>query len=468
MAFHRLTVPSYTGGLPGGYNYINNAVSGTPADADGALSGGPNSGSYFVGFGDDARSRNANRPVKALAENCDYLDDLLRRDIATTAIQTGTASGDTSSVIVTGPGIYLGPSGTPNTTAGIETVFQVLDSNDREIVNTGSECKVTAIAGGTIGSGGFSSGNVTLTVSPAIPDTTSYKVVYGTRTNLATLPIDALTNIRIRGAQEVPGELIGFGGAALIGYNGGPNWLDTTTNPQATVEAQLDKIITDLVATAGAARVGTAILSGFTNGDTVAAGSVQSALTGIVAALGNAAGSNRVGSAALSDWLDTTAVGAGSILSQLNAIVTGLGATSGTGGTGKIGAPSAAASFSGAPWTLAADDLTTQLSQLLSIDNAPFRVRSYNASAAIDNGGIRDSIIILTATSISITLPAPASNAGRVITFIDKSGLVTPTSFVTLVRNGSEMINGLVSNYRLQATGGRWVLVCDGTDWYTL
>ena len=35
--------------------------------------------------------------------------------------------------------------------------------------------------------------------------------------------------------------------ASLIAYSGGPNWHDGTTNPATNVEAQLDKIITDLV-----------------------------------------------------------------------------------------------------------------------------------------------------------------------------------------------------------------------------
>ena len=60
--FHRLAVPTYFGGLPAGYDYVNNATSGTPAYANGALTGGTNVGSYFVGFDDDATSANANRP----------------------------------------------------------------------------------------------------------------------------------------------------------------------------------------------------------------------------------------------------------------------------------------------------------------------------------------------------------------------------------------------------------------------
>lgn len=75
MAFHRLTVPVYSGGLRGGDDYINNAVSGTPAPADGALGAGTYIGSYFFGPGDQVTGAAINRGFKALAQNCDFLDD---------------------------------------------------------------------------------------------------------------------------------------------------------------------------------------------------------------------------------------------------------------------------------------------------------------------------------------------------------------------------------------------------------
>jgi len=49
--------------------------------------------------------------------------------------------------------------------------------------------------------------------------------------------------------------------ASAVNYAGGPVWKDSTTNPAATVEAQLDKIVTDLVANAGSDRVGSAAIS---------------------------------------------------------------------------------------------------------------------------------------------------------------------------------------------------------------
>lgn len=75
MAFHRLTVPVYAGGLRGGDDYINNAIAGTPAAADNALGSGTNSGSYFFGANEQVTTAGINRGFKALAQNCDWLDD---------------------------------------------------------------------------------------------------------------------------------------------------------------------------------------------------------------------------------------------------------------------------------------------------------------------------------------------------------------------------------------------------------
>lgn len=219
MGFHRLQVPVYTGGLPGGYDYINNALVGTPALADGPRAAGPNAGTYFVGFGENALGATANRGLKALAENTDYLDNLLRRDIAVpTRTPDATAAGATGTVTITGPGIFLGAAGTPNTVAGINTFLELTDDKDNEIVDGSlTPCQITAVSGGTVGSGGFSAGNLILTITPPIPDTKVYRVYYGARSNLASLPVDAFSNIKIRGAQEVSAELESTGGSQLIG-----------------------------------------------------------------------------------------------------------------------------------------------------------------------------------------------------------------------------------------------------------
>lgn len=57
---------------------------------------------------------------------------------------------------------------------------------------------------------------------------------------------------------EVPAGAVGYalgGSAQGIAYGGGPNWADGTTNPATTVEAQLDKILTDLGSGSGTAKI---------------------------------------------------------------------------------------------------------------------------------------------------------------------------------------------------------------------
>lgn len=204
MAFHRLTVPSYTGGLPGGYDYINNAVSGTPALADGAKAGGLNTGTYFVGLADDSTSETTNRPHNALAENCDHLDDLFHRDIAVKAVTAAvTAGGAVAVVTVAGVGQYFGESGTPNTVEGIATFCEVVDSSGDIIFGTnGLPCRVTSITGATVGAGFSGAASIDYNVVPSIPTGTSYKLVYSTRGDLAGLPLNAFSFFKRDGAAK--------------------------------------------------------------------------------------------------------------------------------------------------------------------------------------------------------------------------------------------------------------------------
>ena len=211
MPFHRLTVPSYFGGLPGGYDYVNNAIAGTPAFADAVKGSGPNVGTYFVAFGEDGTSSDANRPAKALSENTDHLDDLLHRDIAVPTRTVDVTPGAPVASVLFGAGTYVGAAGTPNTPAGINTFVEILDANDNEIIipATGQKCQVTSITGPAVGSG-FSPGAVTFNISPSIPTGQTYRMYYAQRGNLATLPDDAFTSIKIRGAQEIPAAFEDF------------------------------------------------------------------------------------------------------------------------------------------------------------------------------------------------------------------------------------------------------------------
>lgn len=201
--FHRLVAPSYTGGLPVNYDYINDPVAngdaGIAVAFDGKKVGGVNEGTYLVAFAEDASSANANRGIAALALNTDYLDDLLRRDLAIGVRTADVVAGAPVASIVLPADTFVGTA--PSTP--LKQLFAVLDGNDREIITSaGLECTVTAIAGASVGDG-FSAGTVTLTIAPAIPTGTTYRVLYAARTNLASLPTDAFTSVSIRGAQEI-------------------------------------------------------------------------------------------------------------------------------------------------------------------------------------------------------------------------------------------------------------------------
>lgn len=219
--FHRLVAPTYYTGGPTfpsesgvTYDYINNGGAGTPSFADGAKVGGPNAGTYFTGFGEDATSQNVNRPSRALADNCDHLDNLLHRSIASAVRTADVNPGAPVSTITLPVGTFLGIAGYTSSTADLNRLFEILDSSDEEIINqsTGATIRVTSVtlgAGDAIGGGGangsFSGNTVQLNIAPSIPASQIYRVYYGTRANLATLPLDALTSIKIRGAEEVSG-----------------------------------------------------------------------------------------------------------------------------------------------------------------------------------------------------------------------------------------------------------------------
>jgi hypothetical protein len=206
--FHRLTVPSYFGGLPGGYDYINNATSGTPSNADGAKGSGVNAGTYFIAFGEDATSNDANRPAQALAQNTDYLDNLMRTDLVQvirTGTSTVTGSPQTSIVLTGSNNIWLGSGGYT-----LQDLFHITDSNGRDIEVTGTKVVVSSISGGTVG-GGFATANVSLTLNVGIPVGVIFQVYYCQRTNLATLPVDAMTLPFMRNAlQSVDGSVVDF------------------------------------------------------------------------------------------------------------------------------------------------------------------------------------------------------------------------------------------------------------------
>lgn len=86
--------------------------------------------------------------------------------------------------------------------------------------------------------------------------------------------------------------------AAEVAYAGGPAWRDGVTNPSTTVEAQLDKIISDLTGAAGAIKIGYAGGSTWADGTTNPATGVENQLDKIITDLAASTGTAKVGGAA--------------------------------------------------------------------------------------------------------------------------------------------------------------------------
>jgi hypothetical protein len=202
MTFHRYVAPTYYG--PTGIDYLNDPVANgfslsVPVVVDSRKSGGPNEGIYLVAFGEDASSANANRGLKALAENTDALDDMLHRSLAVPSRSGNVTAGAPVSSIILPLNTFVGDSGGYS----LDRLFSILDSNGNEIIDaSGVKVVVASITGATVGDG-FSSGSITLTLNISIPTGTVYYVTYAVRGNLADLPTDALTNVTIQASQEV-------------------------------------------------------------------------------------------------------------------------------------------------------------------------------------------------------------------------------------------------------------------------
>lgn len=217
MPFHRLVTPTYFGGLPVGYDYINDPVAngdaGVAAFADAKKTTGPNEGTYFIAFQEDATSNFANRGLQALAENTDFIDNILRKDLALTARTADVLAGAPVSQIVLAGQTFVGEFGVANNQDQRDRLISVLDSSDNEIIDAAG-VRVLALlihdgasnnVVGTQATGFFNTPTVNLNV--AIPTGTTYRVYYGERGSLANLPKNAFTEIKIRGAQEVEAEV---------------------------------------------------------------------------------------------------------------------------------------------------------------------------------------------------------------------------------------------------------------------
>jgi hypothetical protein len=72
-------------------------------------------------------------------------------------------------------------------------------------------------------------------------------------------------------------------------------------------------------------------------------------------------------------------------------------------------------------------------------------------------------ILVDSSVARIINLPAPTANAS--ITIKDAGGLAA-TNNITVARNSTEKIEGIATNYLIQANYAVLKLISDGTDWF--
>jgi flavin reductase (DIM6/NTAB) family NADH-FMN oxidoreductase RutF len=267
IEFHRLVAPTYTGGLPATHDFANDPASnsppgaGVPAPADGMKSGGPNDGVYFVAFGEDATANDVNRVSKALAENTDFLDNVIHRDLATPVIVTGLASGGgISSFVITGD-VYVGDSVSYDDNYHRLRLVPLLDDNGAPIIIETSPSvfeavRITEIHDGahtTVVGNGFHT-NPTIEIAPALPAAYNYGYVYYARNNLKTQHegVFSRTSFDQRGVSLLLASLV----SSIVTDTTMPNWKDGTTNPYTSLRLQMTKVLNELVADEGSDRIG--------------------------------------------------------------------------------------------------------------------------------------------------------------------------------------------------------------------
>jgi hypothetical protein len=257
--FHRLVTPTYHGGLPISHDLIND---GTPSDAptspQQADPGSPNTGSYFVCFSEDASSANANRPHQALAENTDFLDDVIHRDLAVPVIKTVVIGGGGSDNFPITGDIYVGPVATPNDSLSRNGLGAVQNSDGTPTVLESSGV-YTSIVVSAIEDGGGSNvigvpadgfwTDPTIFVSDTLPAGT-YRFLCYERSNVKTQP-DGLATRLLSGEQPL-NDLWAFAYNRTMFAPGYSSWKDGTAIPVGTLEDTLRNwVVGHLVSTDG-------------------------------------------------------------------------------------------------------------------------------------------------------------------------------------------------------------------------
>jgi len=99
------------------------------------------------------------------------------------------------------------------------------------------------------------------------------------------------------------------------------------------------------------------------------------------------------------------------------------------------------------------------------VNQAGTTVATISSGTVLTSADANKILLVDTTASRSITLPTPAS--GLRFTIKDKTGSAN-TNNITLVRAGSEQIEGIAASKVLQTNWGSWTIISDGTNWFLI
>lgn len=293
MPLHRLTVPTYFGGLPGTHDYINNATVGTPAPASAQQSGGTYDGTYLEVPGEDATAANVNRANTALAENDDFIDNILYTSRPIPAFDAFTAGGGGDTQIQLTGDAFVGRAGVVVTQEVRNSLMQVVDATTLQPIvdaSTGdaifiNDIRDSADAGNVIGTeaSGFHTQPIAV-FSATIPAATNYRVLHLQRGTVSAEsdPSDATGNMGY--VSQLIIEAAKRQGAAEVAFAPGlSSWADASSLVATSTQAGLDEVVATLGGTSpgGSLKIGVEAHVSSTGMLDVVAGTLQNQLEAI-------------------------------------------------------------------------------------------------------------------------------------------------------------------------------------------
>lgn len=189
-------------------------------------------GGKFIGFGEEGTSAIANRAHWALSENIDHIYDAVSADLAVPAgySRTSPVGGESSYQFPVGEEIWVGDASYPGSAGasdpeGMEMLFSVLDDQYNELTDgSGNEIRVKMVRESTgvtdVYQGGspfldsfqsqpiiyfmaVDSSGTPVTDPYTIPAGVDYKIQCGIKSNLESLPTDALIRFKVQAANEI-------------------------------------------------------------------------------------------------------------------------------------------------------------------------------------------------------------------------------------------------------------------------